>query len=136
MWKSIRRSPKLMIGFAVLSAVLASPVRANDSEAVYQCRVLGDASACASLRTQDVGSTFEPIPGPYAQHLMYLGRPKDQAIAEASLHGESPTWRLAKRSMPRQLTGEETHEKYLGRPPLRDRQVAAGDDAYSVLLAR
>ena len=54
MWNSIRRSLTPMIGLTALSAVLASPVRANDSEIVYQCRVLGSASACASLRTQDL----------------------------------------------------------------------------------
>jgi hypothetical protein len=136
MWTSIRHYLKPMIGLTALSAVLASPVRASDSEAVYQCRVLGNTSACASLRTQDLGSTFEPVPGPYAQYLMYLGHPKDQAIAEASLRGESPSWRLAKRSMSRQLTGDEAHEKFLGRPPLRDGQVAAGGDDYPLLLAR
>lgn len=136
MWKSIRHFLTPAIGLTALSAVLVSPARANDGEAVYRCRVLGDTSACASLRTQDLGSACEPVPGSYARYLMYLGRSKDQAIAEASSRGESPTWRLAKRPVPRQLTGEEAHEKYLGRTLPPEAQVAAEDADCAVHLAK
>jgi hypothetical protein len=106
---------------ALLCLTVAMP--ASASEDVYRCRVLGDRGACERLpASADADVVTRLVPGSYARYLMYLGRPVEQAIAEARTIGEEPTLQDVRRQTQPRLSGFEAHERYVrGGPALDDR---------------
>jgi hypothetical protein len=100
---------------ALLSTALfaAVPAHADASYDTYRRVVLGDSSIAAPAPAA-AGRT-ELVAGPVAQHLIYAGASKTDAIATAARIGERANYRnVAASGSQVQLTPAQAYAKYLG----------------------
>ena len=103
-------------GAALLSFGAVAPAMADDGATTYNCRVLGDRSACEQLPAPAGREMVTQVePGSYARYLINMGRSTEQAIAEARSIGEQPTLRVVVRDSQRHLTSFEAYERLQGR---------------------